>query len=154
MPVLSNPKHERYAQELAKGKSQVEAYELAGYKPNDGHAARLAGNGRVAARVSELMERAATKTVISITSVTESLLRIAEKAENLGEAAALSVAKGAWMDAAKVNGLIIDKSVSVNKHASTDWTTEELVAFITDAEGRIEGDPPPAVSFEKPSRVH
>ena len=31
---LKNPRHERYAQELAKGKSQAEAYEAAGYKPS------------------------------------------------------------------------------------------------------------------------
>jgi phage terminase small subunit len=34
MPVLSNPKHERFAQELAKGKTADEAYQLAGCKPN------------------------------------------------------------------------------------------------------------------------
>ena len=45
--ALKNPKHERFAQELAKGKSATEAYRLAGYKPDDGHASRLAGNGRV-----------------------------------------------------------------------------------------------------------
>jgi hypothetical protein len=58
MPALSNIKHEAFAQALAAGMSQVEAYEKAGYKPNDGHAARLAGNGRVVARVEELRSTA------------------------------------------------------------------------------------------------
>jgi hypothetical protein len=65
-------------------------------------------------RVAELMERAAIRTEISIAGVTESLLRIAEKAEKLGEASGLNVAKSAWMDAAKVNGLIVDRAVTEN----------------------------------------
>ncbi|MET4210512.1 hypothetical protein [Bradyrhizobium sp. LA2.1] len=114
MPALSNSKWERFAQELAKGKTASEAYELAGYKPNDGNCIRLKGNERVVARVSELMERAAIRAEISIASITESLLRIAEKAEKLGEASGLNVAKSAWMDAAKVNGLIVDRAVTEN----------------------------------------
>jgi hypothetical protein len=114
MPILSNSKWELFAQELAKGKSAAEAYELAGYKPNDGNCIRLKGNERVMARVAELMERAAIRTEISIAGVTESLLRIAEKAEKLGEASGLNVAKSAWMDAAKVNGLIVERAVTEN----------------------------------------
>lgn len=114
MPVLSNSKWELFAQALAKGKSAAESYELAGYKFNDGNCIRLKGNERVIARVSELMNRAAVRTEISIASVTESLLRIAEKAEQLGEASGLNVAKSAWMDAAKVNGLIVDRSETEN----------------------------------------
>jgi hypothetical protein len=114
MPALSNSKWELFAQELAKGKTASEAYELAGYKPNDGNCIRLKGNERVIARVSELMERAAIRAEISIASVTESLLRIAEKAEKLGDSSGLNVAKSAWMDAAKVNGLIVDRAVTEN----------------------------------------
>lgn len=114
MPILANSKWELFAQELAKGKSAAEAYEIAGYKPNDGNCIRLKGNERVIARVSELMSRAAIRTEISIASVTESLLRIAGKAEDLGEASGLNVAKSAWMDAAKVNGLIVDRSETEN----------------------------------------
>lgn len=114
MPALDNPKHEKFAQELSKGKTATEAYVLAGYKSNDGNAATLKGNQRVLDRVAELLNRAATRAEISIASITESLLRIAEKAESLGEASGLNVAKGAWMDAAKVNGLIVDRSETEN----------------------------------------
>ena len=41
MTVLTNPKHELFAHELAKGASQADAYETAGFKRCDGHAARL-----------------------------------------------------------------------------------------------------------------
>lgn len=114
MPALENPKHERFAQELAKGKTQAEAYAEAGYKPSEPNASRLTSNDKVKARVAELMNRAAIRAEISIAGVTESLLRIAEKAESLGDASGLNVAKTAWMDAAKVNGLVVDRSQTEN----------------------------------------
>jgi len=111
MPALENPRHERFAQLLAKGKTATEAYVEAGYRPNDGNAATLKGNQRVADRVSEIQERAATRVEISVASITESLLRIANKAEALAESSGLSVARAAQMDVAKLNGLVVDKSV-------------------------------------------
>jgi hypothetical protein len=110
MAALKNPRHEHFAQELAKGATQVEAYGLAGYNPHDGAAARLCGNVRIQARVAELKERAAVRAEISIASATEALLRIAKKGEDLAEAPGLAVARGAIMDAAKLNGLVVDKS--------------------------------------------
>lgn len=109
MPVLSNPKHERFAQELAKGKSANEAYVLAGYAENDGNSIRLKGNERILARVAELLGRVAVRAELTVAIVADNLLRIAEKAEALGEASGLNVAKAAWMDAAKVSGLIVEK---------------------------------------------
>jgi phage terminase small subunit len=35
VPVLSNPKHERFAQELAKGSSASAAYVVAGYSKSE-----------------------------------------------------------------------------------------------------------------------
>jgi hypothetical protein len=54
MPILQNPRHERFAQELAKGKTADEAYAAAGYKPDRGPASGLAANGNIRARVAEL----------------------------------------------------------------------------------------------------
>ena len=112
MTALSNPKHERFAQALAKGRTQLEAYVEAGYRANDGNAATLKGNQRVADRVLEIQERAATRTEITVASLTENLARIAAKAEALTESSGLSVARAAWMDVAKLNGKIVDKTVS------------------------------------------
>ncbi len=36
MGILPNARHERFAQNVVKGMSATEAYEKAGYKPNDG----------------------------------------------------------------------------------------------------------------------
>lgn len=76
MPVLKNPRHELFAQELAKGRSQAEAYAAAGYKPDDSHAARLAGNGRVAERVQEIVGAAAERAGITVQGILEELARI------------------------------------------------------------------------------
>jgi phage terminase small subunit len=114
MPALENAKHERFAQALAKGKSATEAYVLAGYKDNDGNAATLKGNQRVADRVAEILERAATRVEVTVASITESLLRIAKKGEALEESAGLQVARASYMDAAKLNGLVVDQVKSEN----------------------------------------
>lgn len=109
MGLLKNPKHERFAQELAKGKSQLEAYRTAGYKPDDGAAARLSGDVRIRERVAELLERAAVRAEISIASITSRLISIAERAEEIEGASGLAVSRAALMDAAKLNGLIKDR---------------------------------------------
>lgn len=74
--MLGNPKHERFAQELARGKSQAEAYETAGYKPSEQHACRLARNGKISARVAKLLEGAAKRAEISIADVISELAKI------------------------------------------------------------------------------
>lgn len=110
MPVLANAKHERFSQEIAKGATATAAYITAGYAPSDGNAARLRGNERIEARVAEILGRAATRAEISVASITDRLVGIADKAEALRELSGLSVARAAMMDVAKLNGLVIDKS--------------------------------------------
>jgi hypothetical protein len=116
LPCLSNPKHERFAQGLAKGLTQVEAYEEAGYKPDTGAAARLSVNVSLKARVAELQERAAIRTEITVASITERLLAIAMKGEAGTDAPLLSVARASLMDAAKLNGLVVDKAELAGKN--------------------------------------
>lgn len=127
MPILSNPRHERFAQELAKGKSASEAYVIAGYQKDDGNACRLTGNDKVQARIAELKERSAMRTELTVASITENLLRISEKAEQLGEASGLAVARAAQMDAAKLNGLIVERTenVNLNHDISGELPTDE-----------------------------
>ncbi|MGY3608347.1 MULTISPECIES: terminase small subunit [unclassified Bradyrhizobium] len=57
MPILKNPKHERVAQELAKGRSAAQAYIEAGYKANRHNASALARTQPIKTRVSELLEK-------------------------------------------------------------------------------------------------
>ncbi len=63
MPVLKNPKHELFAQEMAKGANGVDACIKAGYETNAKAAAvsanRIAKRPEIKARISELLERRA-----------------------------------------------------------------------------------------------
>lgn len=73
---LSNARHERFARELASGKTASEAFELAGFEPNRGNASRLKANESVQARVNELLESAALRVEITQARVLEELGKI------------------------------------------------------------------------------
>jgi hypothetical protein len=63
MPVLRNPKHERFAQEIANGRSLVDAYKAAGFKPDFRNAKRLRDRKDIGQRVDQILtdrERRAT----------------------------------------------------------------------------------------------
>ena len=123
MAVLANPKHERFAQELAKGKTQIEAYENAGYQPNPSAASRLADDVKICERVAAIQERAAIRAEVTLASITENLARIAQKAELLDDASGLSVARASNMDIAKLHGLVTDKTkaeVTVTQEQALD----------------------------------
>lgn len=106
MPVLSNPRHEAFAQALAKGKTADEAYALAGFKPNRGNAATLKAKQSISDRVVELLARGAKRAEVTIQSLADELdearqIAMAEKQT--------SAAIQATMGKAKLFGLIVDK---------------------------------------------
>lgn len=107
MPLLKSPKRERFAQELAKGKSQVEAYESAGYKPHDSNAAKLANDPEIIGRVSEIIGRAALRAEVTVASILSELDEVRELAVNIEQP---GPAVQAIMGKAKVAGLLIDKA--------------------------------------------
>jgi len=88
--TLENPKWERFAQELASGKTADEAYRSAGYKENRGNASTLKAKQIISDRVAVLLERAASRVELTAQTVADNLLRIAGKAEALGEASGRS----------------------------------------------------------------
>ena len=57
MPILQNPKHEKFAQALAQGRTQLEAFVEAGYKNHGGNASSLANKQHIVERVAELQQR-------------------------------------------------------------------------------------------------
>jgi phage terminase small subunit len=67
VPVLENARHERFAQELAKGASQTDAYIAAGYRGDRTAASRLAT--KVNNRVAELKGAAAEKSELDMSYV-------------------------------------------------------------------------------------
>lgn len=106
MTVLKNARHEKFAQELAKGKSQIDAYEAAGYKPDRTAASRLSTNVNIIDRLAELQEKAADVAVITAADIAKQLDEDRKFAKDMGAAAAMV---SATMGKAKVLGLIIEK---------------------------------------------
>lgn len=132
MPVLENARHEKFAQELAKGQTAGEAYVLAGYVENDGNSIRLKGNERIAARVKELQEAAAERVEITIHDIADQL---DEDRVFAKECKAPSACVSATMGKAKVLGLVVDKNELTGKNggaietASSDRQLAQLIAF-------------------------
>lgn len=56
MRALSNPKHERFAQEVVNGASASEAYKRAGYRPNRGDASILRNRPTIIRRIADLQD--------------------------------------------------------------------------------------------------
>ena len=99
MSVLRNPRHERFAQELAKGKSTADAYVAAGFKPSRANASRLQHQDNISQRVSEILkrrerieekatERAIARTAITCADVLEMLIEHRKLARERGQTAA------------------------------------------------------------------
>lgn len=109
MPVLKSPKHERFAQELAKGKTELQAYELAGYKPDDGNASKLASRLEIRARIQEITGAAAVRAEVTVAS----LIAEAEAARQLAmdiEAPAAAIA------AVREKGVLSGKRIERSEH--------------------------------------
>lgn len=73
---LANARHERFAQELAKGSTADAAYELAGFKANRGNASTLKANQNIQDRVVELQVAAGERVEITQARVLAELGRI------------------------------------------------------------------------------
>lgn len=124
--VLSNPRHERFAQELARGKTADEAYVLAGYKQNDGNATRLKGNERILARLEELQNRAANRAEVTV----ESLIAEAEEVRRLAvEKGQLSAAIAAIKEKGVLSGKRIER-VQRQPGEFENMSDAELLAFL------------------------
>src|SRR4051794_12736780 len=86
MAILSNPKHERFAQLLAAGaKTQAAAYELAGYQGDSGNASRMTADDRIRSRIAEIQAKAAEHAVLSREAILDRMLAIALRAERDGK---------------------------------------------------------------------
>lgn len=131
---LKNARHERFAQELAKGKSQVDAFQLAGFSATGAAAransSRLLTDANVSARVEELKSRAAEKTIVTIADIAQQLDEDRKFARELKQA---SAAVSASMGKAKVLGLLEDKS-------KVDITTAGRPLGLRDFYGASDGE--------------
>lgn len=76
MPILENARHERFAQEIAKGATASEAYIRAGYKESRAAASRLSANVNIQSRISEIVANAAKRAEITIADVLSELAKV------------------------------------------------------------------------------
>lgn len=136
MPILANPRHELFCQNLAHGMAPTQAYVAAGYHADASHAARLGSAGHIVARVHELQERRASEFIQAIP------MTIPQGIEELEEARKGAMTAGKYGDAIsavvsklKAAGLWTERSerTSVKVEAS-EMTDEELVERIRQAD--------------------
>ncbi len=106
MPLLRNPRHEKFVQGLLEGKSATDAHELAGYARDDGNATRLRTNPKVIERLAELQVEVAKETKVTVESLIAELEDARRKATDLDQ---LSAAVRAIEAKAKVSGLLVQK---------------------------------------------
>src|SRR5262245_20572898 len=115
MTALDNPRHELFAQEIAKGRSQREAYLAAGYVTRsdntpDAAASRLLSHVKVSNRIHELQSEAAKSTEVTV----RSLIAEAERARSLAESKdQASAMVGAITLKARLAGLLIDRTEDI-----------------------------------------
>ena len=135
MPVLKNPRHERFAQFMAEGKTCVDAYQLAGFKRDDGNSSRLlSARPEIQARLQELTGKLEAQAAKRHEITTDSLV------DEIEEAASWAREKRdsrAYVDAIKhkaiLSGKWIEKTAvgTPNDFAEIEaMSRAELIEFI------------------------
>lgn len=139
MPALAKPRHEHFAQQVAKGVSPTKAYISAGYSENGAAASgdRLRKNALVCARVDEL-KPVITAIAIKSTGMDKAWvlrqLRISLfRARKAGQHTA-SIRAAELIG--KEQSMFVDRKDVTMRRSLTDLSDEEINALIADAERR------------------
>jgi hypothetical protein len=166
--ALTDQKLELFAQALlrnvahgmARGKAATEAAREAGYRGSAmaDNARKRANRKDVKARMIELAAPAQAQVeadiAIDLAAAERRLWEIIQTPISLDETVMPKNVIDAIKTLAAVRGWNAPTNINVNKHVHTDWSTEELVAFITDARASLERDGSPAQGLPKPDQVH
>jgi hypothetical protein len=141
MPALKNPRHEAFAQELARGMSAAAAYGQVGFNPHRANAATLARKEHISVRVAELQEeqlaihQQATAAAAANKQVTiESLIAEAEaaRAKAMSEKGGAAAAVSALTAKAKLAGMWREK---LDQHNTGTGTVSTVWSVSWDEEG-------------------
>jgi hypothetical protein len=103
---LKNTRHERFVQALLQGESAVDAYEHAGFRRDDGNAAKLKAHPKVQERLAELQTEVAKDTKVTVESLMSELDIVLTRATTKEQYAA---AVGALREKIKLSGLAVQK---------------------------------------------
>lgn len=106
------PKQEAFVREYLIDMNATKAAERAGYSAATAKQAgsRLLSDVDIRAAIERQRNAVAERMEITIASITNRLITLADKAESLDSAPGMSVARQAVMDVAKINGLVVDTS--------------------------------------------
>lgn len=109
------PKQEAFCREYVVDRNGTQAAIRAGYSAHTANeqAARLLANVSIRAQINRLEAANAERTALTAAGITARLLAIADKAEELDSAPGLNVARQSLMDAAKLNGLVVETSEQI-----------------------------------------
>jgi len=139
MPALDNPRHELFAQKIAKGRTQREAYRSAGYitksdGATDANASRLLSNAKVANRIRELQTEVAKSidvTVISLIAETERARGLAESKDQASAMVSAITLK------ARLAGLLVDKTEDIVRRDELEERLQRKADLETTTAGRL-----------------
>lgn len=123
MPVLRNPRREKFAQEIAKAKTATAAMAAAGYS-DPRNSTRLMKNDEIRGRIRELKERGAARAEVSVASL---LVELEEARKLALKHRQASAAVQCSMGKAKLCGLIIDRREVGDIGRFDGLTDEQLV---------------------------
>lgn len=149
MAALANKKHELFAQGIAAGKQNYEAYQDAGYSAKDSRvataaASRLLAAVNIQARVMEIRNAVANKAIEAsgitkawvLSELADNVRRAKEKDEN-GKWEG-SVANRALELLGKEKGMFVDRK-EIGLRRLSDMTNAELLGLLDDLDGSAAG---------------
>ncbi len=141
MPLLENPRHELFAQELAKGTTADKSYVIAGFKEHRSNAAGLARKKHILARVAELQDerlKADTEaTALAAKALSIDKQWLMEKAEDARAQAMTNGQPAAAVSAIKELGILSGFRVEKRQDVTPPRSLSEIEARILQLIGRV-----------------
>ncbi len=130
MPVLPFPKQEAFAQALAAGATQREAYRLAGYTPNNSGPCKLAHQENIIARVAEAKLHNERGGSPDLGLVIDEQMRLYDRAAKYDSLEGIRLAKGLLADVGRLKPHIKAKPAAAapDDPMAPELTTEEWIA--------------------------
>jgi hypothetical protein len=112
-----NDKQAAFAREYCVDKNATQAAIRAGYSAKTAYSQgeRLLRHVEVRAEIERTLAKSAAKVELTVASVSAKLLALADKAEAMDGPSALNVSRQCLMDAAKLNGLVVESSEVVSR---------------------------------------
>jgi hypothetical protein len=133
--ILSNPRHELFAQELAKGKRLMRPTRWLATKPDRHNASRLTTNDNIKGRVAGLQAKAANRAEVTVESLIAEAEEVRKAAFEKGQFAA---AIAAIKEKGVLSGKRIERVQTRQPGEFENMSDAELLEFLRDGSAAIE----------------